>query len=101
MDKSEVIKVAREYAKAVAENYPYEQMILFGSFVKGSAHADSDIDIAVIFKDYDESIDMQLQLMRLTRKIDSRIEPHPFKESEFNFSNSLASEILKYGEPVY
>lgn len=101
MDKSEVVKVAHEYAKAVAENYPYERMILFGSFVKGHAHEDSDIDIAVIFKDYDESLDMQLQLMRMTRKVDSRIEPHPFRESEFNFSNPLASEILKYGEQVY
>jgi len=40
---------------------------------------------------------MQLELMRLRRKIDSRIEPHPFKEIDFNYTNPLVNEILKYG----
>jgi len=50
-----------------------------------------------VFKDYSDSANMQLELMRLRRKIDSRIEPHPFKEIDFNYTNPLANEILKYG----
>lgn len=83
MDKSAILMIARAYAKAVGENYAYGHMIVFGPFAKGCAREDSDIDIAVIFKDYDKNIDMQLQLMRLTRKVDSRIEPHPFRKNEF------------------
>jgi hypothetical protein len=45
-------------------------------------------------------IDMQLELMRLRRKIDCRIEPHPFRESEFESSNPLESEIIKYGQEI-
>ena len=45
-------------------------------------------------------IDMQLELMRLRRKIDSRIEPHPFRESEFELSNPIVSEIIKYGQEI-
>ncbi len=38
--------------------------------------------------------------MRLRRKIDSRIEPHPFRKSEFEISNPIVSEILKYGQEI-
>jgi len=54
----------------------------------------------VIFKDYSNLIDMQLELMRLRRKIDSRIEPHPFRESEFELSNPIVNEITKYGQEI-
>lgn len=45
-------------------------------------------------------MDMQLELMRLRRKIDSRIEPHPFRESEFEISNPIVNEILKYEQEI-
>jgi hypothetical protein len=38
--------------------------------------------------------------MRLRREIDSRIEPHPIKESDFNESSPLVNEIKKYGEII-
>ena len=59
-----------------------------------------DIDIAVIFQDYGNVMDMQLELMRIRRRIDSRIEPHPFRESEFNLSNPIVNEIIKYGKEI-
>jgi len=43
---------------------------------------------------------MQVELMRLRRKIDSRIEPHPFRESDFDISNPIVYEILKYGKEI-
>jgi len=35
--------------------------------------------------------------MRLRRKIDLRIEPHPIKEQDFNVVNPFAFEIEKTG----
>ncbi len=35
--------------------------------------------------------------MRLRRKIDLRIEPHPIKEQDFNSMNPFAYEIAKTG----
>jgi predicted nucleotidyltransferase len=84
----------------VKANFNYIKIILFGSYAKGNYNDDSDIDIAGILKDYSNLIDMQLELMRLRRKIDSRIEPHPFRESEFELSNPLVSEIIKYGQEI-
>ena len=100
MDKTDALIIAQRYAKAVNENFNSIRIILFGSYAKGNYNDDSDIDIAVVFKDYGNLIDMQLELMRLRRKIDSRIEPHPFREIEFELSNPIVSEILKYGQEI-
>ena len=100
MDKADAINIAQLYANAVNSNFKLIRIILFGSYAKGNHTDDSDIDIAVVFKDYNNLLDMQLELMRLRRKIDSRIEPHPFRESEFEISNPIVNEILKYGQEI-
>lgn len=38
-----------------------------------------------------------LELMKIRRNIDSRIEPHPIRMSEFNQSDVITSEVVKYG----
>jgi predicted nucleotidyltransferase len=100
MNKAAAIDIAQKYASAVKAKYNYSKIILFGSYAKGSYNDHSDIDIAIVFKDYTNLIDMQLELMRLRRKIDSRIEPHPFRESEFELSNPVVNEIVKYGQEI-
>ena len=70
---------------------------LFGSYAKGKEGPDSDMDIAVIFEDFPDSFDMQVDLMKLRRKYDTKIEPHPFRKVDFNLSNPIAYEILKTG----
>jgi len=100
MDKKDAINIAQKYALAVKSNYDYTKIFLFGSFAKGNYNDDSDIDLAVILKDYDNLLDIQLDLMRIRRKIDSRIEPHPFRESEFEISNPMVNEIVKYGQEI-
>ncbi len=97
MDKTDAIDIVRRYANALKPLFDYEKIILFGSYAKGSYTKDSDIDVAVIFPDYDNRLDRQVELMKMTRKIDSRIEPHPFREREFESSNPFVSEIVKYG----
>ncbi len=100
MDKSEAVKIANSFAIAVKNNYECEEVILFGSYAKGTNHKDSDIDIAVILKNYENSLNIQLELMRLRRKIDSRIEPHPFRLADFETNNPLVYEIIKFGQRV-
>ncbi|MCF6365040.1 MAG: nucleotidyltransferase domain-containing protein [Bacteroidales bacterium] len=100
MDKTEIINIVNEFATKVAEKYDCVSIVLFGSYAKGSYHIDSDIDIAVILKDYDNLMNIQLELMKLRRKIDNRIEPHPIKESDFNEGNPLVNEIKKYGKTI-
>jgi predicted nucleotidyltransferase len=100
MDKADVIKLVKEYANLVKDNYACDRVILFGSFARGTQHEYSDIDVAVILNSFDNPLDIQLELMRLRRKIDSRIEPHPIRLCDFEASNPLAYEIMKYGERI-
>jgi hypothetical protein len=44
--------------------------------------------------------DAQNQLMRLRRKIDLRIEPHPIQINNFNASNPLADEVERTGVEI-
>jgi len=100
MDKTNVIEIVRQYAELVNSVFEPKKIFLFGSYAKGNYKKYSDIDVAVVLEDFENVIDIQLELMKLRRKIDSRIEPHPFREQDFEQSNPLASEILKYGQEI-
>lgn len=97
MDKREAIEIAERYASLLKTKFDNVKIVLFGSYAKGTYNENSDIDIAVILKDYNNLLDIQLDLMRLRRGIDSRIEPHPFRERDFEISNPVVNEIVKYG----
>ena len=100
MDKSEAVIIAKRFANAVKSNYDCIEVILFGSYIKGTNHEESDIDIAVILKEFENPSDIQLELMRLRRNIDSRIEPHPFRLADFDSTNPLVYEIISHGQRV-
>lgn len=98
MDKETASQIARKYIEFIKKKDPnVKKAYIFGSYIKGTAKEDSDIDLAIIFKNLTDTFDMQVQLMKLRRKFDTRIEPHAFRESDFQISNPLANEILKTG----
>ena len=101
MDKTETLNIAQKYAETVKDVFDFQKIILFGSYAKGNPREDSDIDIAIVFSDYGNRLDRQVELMKLTRKIDSRIEPHPFREKEFEISNPFVNEIMTYGKEIF
>lgn len=41
--------------------------------------------------------DLQMQMLRLRRKVDLRIEPHPIKEEDFTSMNPFVNEIVLSG----
>jgi predicted nucleotidyltransferase len=100
MDKRQAIVIAKQFVRTVRDYYPVEKALLFGSFIKGNYHENSDIDIAIIFRKLDDVIERQIELMRLRRTIDLRIEPHPFDAKDFNKLNPVANEIIKYGTEI-
>ena len=97
MDKAEALKIATQYIDTLSSKYVILQAFIFGSFAKGTNHADSDIDIAIVVKNVADIIDTQIDMMKIRRKVDLRIEPHPFLSKDFNKDNPVVSEILKSG----
>ena len=73
------------------------RILLFGSYAKGTFGENSDIDLAIVFDRLSDSFDMQVQLMKLRRKFDTRIEPHPIREADLDPSNPFVREVFKTG----
>jgi predicted nucleotidyltransferase len=61
MDKTIVFGIAQRYANALGASFGSIRVILLGSYAKGNFTGDSDIDIAVVFEDFVNLVDMQLE----------------------------------------
>ncbi|HSH52806.1 MAG TPA: nucleotidyltransferase domain-containing protein [Bacteroidales bacterium] len=102
MDENIDVAIAK-YLDLIKEKFTdIEKVYLFGSYAKGKSTEDSDIDIALIFTNLDDSkrFDIQVQLMMLAAEIDSRIEPHPISHDDFVSGNPFVIEIKKTGIEV-
>lgn len=102
MDKN-IDSTITKYLELIKEKYSdIERVYLFGSYAKGKPTEDSDIDLALIFTNLDDSkrFDIQVQLMMLAAQIDSRIEPHPISHNDFDSGNPFVAEIKKTGIEV-
>jgi predicted nucleotidyltransferase len=101
MDRKENKQLAfrktREYIQKLRENRIY----LYGSYAKGTYQTDSDIDLAVFLEKEDlDGFEENVQLMKLRRDVDMRIEPHPFAKSDFDETNPFIKEIIETGERI-
>ena len=104
MDKREdIISIAKEYLMLVKNSdFPMQidKAYLFGSYARGDAKKDSDIDIAIIVNkwigDYEEAI---VSIWRLRKKIDFRMEPHIIVPDE-DYADFLP-EIQRTGIEIY
>ena len=85
------------------EGTPVEKLILFGSYARGEANKESDIDLCIISSKFGkDSIDELQFLLKKTRKIDSRIEPIPVSPQEYRqLESPLIVEIKKFGREIF
>ena len=76
MDNSDALKAASNYAAIIRQEYPKADIYLFGSRSTGEAHAESDIDIAIIVEKTEGNwLDKTTRLWLLTQEISPYIEP--------------------------
>ena len=76
MDREQAVRIAANYARQVRNFINPSDIILYGSYAKGNAGPDSDIDIAVVFDTFDGDYWKTVQkLHELTISVDTRIEP--------------------------
>lgn len=100
--KKQIYQIIQQYLTILKENdLNYTKVYLFGSYVNGNYRKDSDIDVAIVSNDFSgDVIDDQLLLMKLRRKVDLRIEPHPFLTEEFSTDDPFVKTIIETGEEV-
>lgn len=92
--------IVEEYSRKILSTYDVRYIILFGSYQKGNFHEDSDIDIAVVVDAFgDDYFEAQTNLFRLTRGIDSRIEPVLLSISDDK--SGFTESLIKNGKILY
>ena len=97
MDTGEAVAAAQKYVDTVSKKYRLVQAYVFGSYAKGNYHSGSDIDVAVVLKNVPNLFDAQIDLMHMRQDDHLQIEPHPFRDTDFNTDNPLVHEILQAG----
>ena len=99
----EIMDIIERYIKVILENYKVKAIILFGSYAKGTNHKNSDIDIAIITDDIkcEDVFEEQLNLKKLRRNIDYRIEPHLIEVDDYDkISTPFVQEVIDTGIKV-
>ena len=102
MDQEKVRQLVKEYSKLVVANMIVSKIILYGSYARGNARKDSDIDVAVVVPRSSISkdiIDDMAKLFKLRRNISTDIEPILLIDGED--TSGFLDDILEYGEIVY
>ena len=101
-DKKRIYQIIHQYLRILRENdLNYAKVYLYGSYAQENYKKDSDIDLAIVSNDFSgDVIDDQLLLMKLRRKVDLRIEPHPFLIDEFSTDDPFVKTIIETGEEI-
>lgn len=95
-----VLKLVIDYLRLVPVEYGLKKSFVFGSYAQNKAGEHSDIDVALVLESMPDFFIVQQALMKLRRKVDLRIEPHPIKAADFNANNPFASEIEATGVEI-
>ncbi len=97
-----VLRKSNRFVAALqAKGLHVERAYLYGSYAKGHARRDSDIDIAIISKDLSgDWLDDYCRLTRIADGIDARMEVIPFLPKDFRDENPLVWEIKSAGIPL-
>lgn len=103
MAQNDLTNILDKYVKKVVPFLAPREIILYGSQARGTAHKDSDIDIAVIVDYFDDSkgnyLEVETELNRMCRDVDWRIEPI-LLEADIDRSGFLA-HIRHTGQVIY
>ena len=78
-ERGDIIEKVKDYHTLVKQSafpMPIEAVYLFGSYAKGTANKDSDIDVALVVNHFEgDFFDVIPPIWRLRETVDFRIEP--------------------------
>lgn len=97
---NDILATVNKYIEKVSQSgISVSEAILFGSWARGSARPDSDIDVCIVSTGFgNDWVAETVNLRRLAFDIDNRIEPMPLGPGDISDRfNPLAQEINKYG----
>ena len=98
MDKEQVIEIMRDYKAAISGLKKKKKIYLYGSYSKGNAGPESDIDVAVIVPHlHDDWLKLSTRLWMIAPKVNYLIEPVLMEEDE---PSRLYRDVMSTGIAV-
>ncbi len=98
-----ILKIIKRYVSELENNgIKISEVFIFGSRVKRTAKEESDINIALISDAFTgDRFEDRRRIIPLRRRIDSRIEPIPFRPEDFDDGGMLVEEIKSTGKRIF
>ena len=98
----QVITLVKRYIAELEKNkIPIKKAIIFGSYARGKAKTESDIDVALVSEVFSgDRFEDRRKIIPLRREIDNRIEPIPLRPEDFENGGILVEEIRRTGVVV-
>ena len=98
MDKEQALQIVRDYKKAISDTFSTAKVYLYGSYSKGNARPESDIDVAVVIPELkDDWFSVVPKLWRATRSVSTLIEPVLLEECH---PSPLYDDVMRTGIAV-
>lgn len=99
MDKEQALDLVRRYKKVIAPRFDNEAKVyMFGSYSKGYARPESDIDVAVVVPSIgDNWLEWSKNLWHDTRSVSTLIEPVLLEECH---PSPLYDDVMRTGIAV-
>src|SRR6266852_4308242 len=96
-------RVIRRYARAIAEEFQPDRIILFGSYAYGTPHEDSDVDLLVVMPARDPHAQAVRILWRLAAPFPLDLIVRTPKEMKWRLEEkeSFLTEIVSQGKVLY
>ena len=106
LDKKEAREVAERYATAVTEVLSPDAIIFYGSYLNGTPHEGSCVDIGVFYNNFCPSVnwgEIMAQLGALVRRTwdEPDLYVMPCILDIFNDPSGFAADVLEKGEILY
>jgi len=100
VDKETVINTVERYAEAVKNEFSPSAVVLFGSYINGNPHKDSDIDVGIVFNGFSgDWRKTSSRLWHLAYDISWDIEPHLLDSA--NDQSGFVQHVFKTGQIIY
>ena len=100
LDKTTVVSTVRRYSDEIKKRYNPFAVVLFGSHINGTPHADSDIDVAVVFNGFTGNwYDAIVDLWGISEGISLDIEPHLLDTTKD--PSGFTDYVMRTGDVIY
>ena len=95
----------RKMVKRLVERFDPEQIILFGSYARGDAHEDSDLDFLVIEPELQDKFSEMVRLRQVLRPLKVAADVLVYSQAEINQQQGACSTAvywaLREGRVLY